>query len=211
VPKIPDAQDMLRWFVESDAGRRLIADHEAQLQSQRDQARAEIERLSSETQAKLPELLKARQAAQKKFLAARQAYKSAALAFSAAQAEMTGTAAAYDAEASAQRRRLFDLADGDAIDNFRRELEGLHRACDGLVVRNAHTEFDPETGGDLRVGNGNCDKVNARALAILRAIQTCQEWKWLGLAGAELEARVQALRESIPDAEPVFQPGGRLR
>jgi hypothetical protein len=211
MPKIPDLNEMLRWFVDSDAGKKLVADHEAKIQAQRDQARAEIERLCGENQARLPELLKAKQAAERKFLAARAAYKTAALAFSAAQCEMTGAAAAYEAQAAAQRRLLFDLADNDAIDNFRRELEQLHRDCDGLIVRNAHMAFDPETGTEVRVGTGNYNKVCDRSLAILRAIQTCQEWKWLGLSGAELEARVQALRESIPDAEPVFQPGGKLR
>jgi chromosome segregation ATPase len=211
MPKIPDLQEMLTWFRDSDAGKQLVADHEAKIQAQRDQARAEIERLSQENQAKLPELLKAKQAAEKKFLAARAAYKTAALAYSSAQAEMVGTAAAYEAQASSQRRLLYDLSDGERIDDLRRELEALHRQCEDLIVRSAHMEFDLETGADRRVGTGNYDKVRTRSLAILRAIQESQEWKWLGLSGAELEARIQALRESIPNAEPVFQPGGRLR
>jgi hypothetical protein len=209
VPKIPDAQEMLRWFIDSDAGKKLVADHEAQLDGQRQQARAEIERLSQENQAKLPELLKAKQQAEKRFLAARQAYKAAALTFSSAQAEMVGTAAAYDAGANAQRRLLFDLADRDRIDDLRRELEQLHRDCDGLIVRSGHMETDLATGGEQRIGDGNYDKVCARSLAILRAIQECESMKWQGLAGAELDARIQALREGVPTVEPIFEPGGR--
>jgi hypothetical protein len=209
MPKIPDLQEMLRWFVDSDAGKQLVADHEAKIQGQRDQARAEIERLAKENEAGLPELLRVKQLAEKKFLAARAAYKAAALTFSSAQAEMTGASAAYEAQASAQRRMLFDLADHERIDDFRRSLEALHRDCEGLVVRNAHMAFDPATGGQQRIGTGNWDKVWARSIAILRAIQTCQEWKWQGLSGAELDTRVQALRESIPDVQPIFEPGGR--
>ena len=197
-------QDILNRLVKSEAGKQAAAAIERDRTAERMNLKAQGERLKRERSERGRELADAEAAARQRVEAARKELTEAEHAYMLADSTRRQTAAHYNARIDKFERELVATAPA-GIDEFLAWLADQENACTATEIqeRGQPTKKLSKlfTGGFIHEVWTNAASLKERLEAIRAARQAAETLKARVLDDADIEARLDELRDGLPEIE----------
>ena len=194
-------QEILDRIIQSEIGQKVQADIDREAMQQRIDLKCQVEKLKRERSESISRLKADIEITATELERARVVMQQAEQAHRLAQQKMAHSDASYTSRIQSMERRLMNSA-SESISNFIRWLSDQQSECTSMKVnrRGQQTgKFRVDTGTPICDWYSTSKSQQARLKAIQAAKAEAEALRMLVLDDAEVESRLDVLRDSLPD------------